>query len=351
MNYDKTETLADYFSALDERLEDLLPVRFSLLARIAGYTIRLIFPSMEYARYIVPDMFVRPDNGTTVDATFIWWEDWIFPYQLQKFSHLKKYKNIDYFMQTRVDFFQVEDSCGYVEVIGNTLRAENYQKEKYYLLSDPTVYPKWPIICHPFEKAVFLWAQRHNMLMLHAAAVGVNGHGVIIVGHGGSGKSTLSCSCLADDFEFVSDDLCLISATGTHTVFPIYTNVFLKPDSLAKLPMFRPFEISPQQGEKSSFVIGETRFKSSLAVEAIILPQVTDKTEPVMELDRSGKALGQLVYSTTIQRGRFQETEYIRKLAQRLLKMPVYRFNLTTDLQKNCQYLKKWIQEDLPCTN
>ena len=353
LDYNKEKNLSDYFEALDERLDEILPARVSLLAHIAGYTVRLILPNIEYTRYVVPDMFVSPDNGTTVDATFIWWEDRIFPYRLDQFSHLKvfKHKHMENVEHQGIDVFQAEDSCGYVEILGNGLRAENYRNNRYYLLSNPSMHPKWTIICHPFEKAVFLWAQRHNMLMLHAAAVGVNGHGVIIVGHGGSGKSTLSCSCLADDFDFISDDLCLISATGTHTVFPIYTNVFLKPDSLAKLPMFRPFEISPQQGEKSSFVIGETRFKSSLAVEAIILPQVTDKTEPVMELDRSGKALGQLVYSTTIQRGRFQETEYIRKLAQRLLKMPVYRFSLTTDLQKNCQYFKKWIQEDLPCTN
>lgn len=352
MNMTKAETLADYFAALDERLEEILPARVSLLAHICGYTVRLIFPDMEYARYAVPDMFVSPDSGTeTVDATFIWWEDRIFPYRLSKFSHLKKFKHIENFKQSGFDIFQAEDSCGYVEVLGNTLRAEDYKRRRYYLLSHPSVYPKWLVICHPFEKAVFLWAQRHNLFLLHAAAVGVDGHGVLIVGHGGTGKSTLACSCLADGYEFVSDDLCLLSADGSHTVFPIYTNVFLKPDSLMELPMFRPFEIFPQQGEKSSFVISEARIKPSLHVEAIILPQVTDNSEPEMQPDQYSKALGQLVYSTTKKTGRFHETEFVRKLAQRLLGMPVYRFSLTKDLQKNCQYLKNWIREELSCTD
>lgn len=351
MNYSKTETLADYFAALDERLEKLLPARFSLLAHIAGYTIRLILPNVEYARYVVPDMFVRPDNGMSVDATFIWWEDRIFPYQPQKFSHLKNYEHIFNAGHLGYDIFKVEDSYGYIEILGDALRADNYKKEKYYLLSHPAIYPKWLIVCHPFERAVFSWAQRHNLLLLHAAAVGINGHGVLIVGHGGTGKSTLTCSCLADGYDFVSDDLCLLTADGPRTVLPIYTNVFLKSDSLINLPMFRPFEIIPQQGEKSSFRIGETRIKSSLPVEAIILPQVTDNCEPEIKLDYSSKALGQLIYSTTKQLGRFQDTGFVRKLSQRLLGMPVYRFSLTTDLQKNCQYLKKWIQEDLSCTN
>ena len=348
MKFAKTDTLEGYFEALDERLDEILPARVSLLARICGYTVRLVFPNVEYARYVIPDMFVRLDSGTeAVDATFIWWEDRIFPYQLQQFSHLEKYRFIENFEDSGVDIFQAEDSYGYVEVLGNTLRAERFQNRKYYLLSHPSIHPKWLIICHPFEKAIFLWAQKHALLMLHAAAVGVEGKGVLIVGHGGTGKSTLTCSCLADGFDFVSDDLCLMSENGTRIVYPVYTNVFLKSDSLNKLPMFRPFEIHPQQGEKNTFVIGESRIKLSLPVRAIILPQVTDNTEPIIKLDSSSKALGQLVYSTTKQLGKFQDTAFVRRLSHRLLGMPVYRFSLTKDLQKNSDYLKIWIKERL----
>ena len=346
MDFLRANNLEGYFSALDERLDEILPARVSLLAHICGFTVRLIFPSIEYTRYTVPDMFVVPDSGTeTVDATFIWWADRIFPYRLHNFADKKSLKKIGN------NIFLAEDQYGYVEVTGDTLRAENYLKNRYYLLSHPFIETKAHIICHPFEKAIFSWAKKHDLLMLHAAAVGVDGHGILIVGHGGTGKSTLSCSCLADGFDFVSDDLCLLTGNGARTVFPIYKNIFLKSDSLNKLPMFRPFEINPQQGDKSSFSIGETHIKPSLPVEAIVLPQVTDNTEPEIKPDQSSKALGQLVFSTTRFRGRFQETEFARKLAQRLLGMPVYRFSLTKDLQKNCQYLKKWIKEDLSCTN
>ena len=187
--------------------------------------------------------------------------------------------------------------------------------------------------------------------MLHSAAVGINGHGVLLVGHGGTGKSTLTCTCLTDGFDFVSDDYCLLNATNSYTVYPIYKNVSLNPDSLGKLPMFKPLEILPMQGEKSAFEISESIIKASLPIDAIVLLQITNNTEPEIKLDLSKKALGQLIYSTTKQLGCFQEIEFVRKLAQRLLGMPIYRFYLTKDLQKNCQYLKKWIQEDLSCTN
>ena len=345
MNFSKTENLSDYFTALDKRLDEILPDRTGVLARIAGYTVRLVFPNVDYARYVIPDMFVQPDNGVSVDSTFIWWEDSIGPYQLQDFAHLKD------FVQFNKDFSKAADECGYIELKWDILRAEDYLKNTYYLLSNPNIYPKWAIANHPFALAVFLWAQRHDLLMLHAAAVGKDGHGVLIAGHGGTGKSTLACSCLADGFDFISDDYCLLSASGSRIAYPIYTNVSLNPDSLAGLPLFKPFEILPMQAEKSSFSVSETVIKSALPVEAIILPQITDNTEPEMTMDKSNKALVQVIYSTNKQLGYFFDTAFVRKLAQRLLGMPVYRFSLTKDLQKNCRYLKKWIREDLPCTN
>jgi len=346
LKFAKTDTLEGYFEALDERIDEILPARVSLLAHIAGYTLRLIFPSIEYTRYVVSDMFVSPDNGRSVDATFIWWEDRIFPYRLHSFTHSKGFE------QLSPNFCKMEDNYGYVEIVGDTLRAADYQKDVYYLLTYPILQEiKWAVVGHPFVKSVFMWAQRRNLLLLHSAAVGIDGHGVLIVGHGGTGKSTLTCTCLADGFDFVSDDYCLLTATGSRIVYPIYTNVLLNQDSLAKLPMFKPFEILPKQGEKPTFIVGEAGIKQSLAVEAIILPQITDRTEPEIKPDKTSKALGQVVFSTVKQLGRFHETEFVRKLSQRLLGMPVYRFSLTTDLQKNCQYLKKWIQEDLSCTN
>ena len=89
MNYSKAENLSAYFQAVEGRLKEILPDRASVLAQIAGYTVRLIFPVLEYARYVIPSMFVRPDNGASVDATFIWWEDQISPYQLNQLTHFK----------------------------------------------------------------------------------------------------------------------------------------------------------------------------------------------------------------------------------------------------------------------
>ena len=326
-------TLSDYFMAIDKRLENLLEHQVSLLARIRDYTVRMIFPCMEYARYAVPDMFVIPDTGGRADATFIWWEDSMEAYALSEYERPGR------------DIFLSEDETGFVEIFGDTLRGGDYSRQRYYLLSSPHTPIKWQVAVHPFARAVSLWGQRRDMLMLHAAAVGWQGHGILFVGHGGTGKSTLAVSCLLDGFDFVSDDYCLMNETGAREVYPIYTNVSLNTDSLEKMPSFKPFEILPMQGEKRSFCISDGRIARALPVEAVVLPEVISSNKPCIERDLSTKALGQVVYSTVKQLGRWHDTEYIKKLSQRLLGLPIYRFSVTADLAADTGCLKKWMGE------
>jgi hypothetical protein len=57
------------------------------------------------------------------------------------------------------------------------------------------------------EFAVFTLAARVQQLVpLHAACVGRNGRGVLLMGESGSGKSTVALLCLLAGFEFLSED-------------------------------------------------------------------------------------------------------------------------------------------------
>lgn len=57
------------------------------------------------------------------------------------------------------------------------------------------------------EFAVFTLASRAlGLVPLHAACVGRNGRGVLLIGPSGSGKSTVALHCLLQGFDFVSED-------------------------------------------------------------------------------------------------------------------------------------------------
>jgi len=71
------------------------------------------------------------------------------------------------------------------------------------------------------EFAVFTLASRSQHLVpLHAACVGLNGRGILLMGPSGAGKSTVALQCLSEGFEFLAEDSVFVApesmrATGT----------------------------------------------------------------------------------------------------------------------------------------
>jgi hypothetical protein len=62
------------------------------------------------------------------------------------------------------------------------------------------------------EFTVYTLASRGQTLVpLHAACVGLNGRGLLLMGASGAGKSTLSLQCLLEGFEFLAEDSVFVS--------------------------------------------------------------------------------------------------------------------------------------------
>lgn len=71
------------------------------------------------------------------------------------------------------------------------------------------------------EFAVFTLASRAlHLVSLHAACVGINGRGILLMGPSGAGKSTVALHCLLSEFDFLAEDSVFVApktmhATGT----------------------------------------------------------------------------------------------------------------------------------------
>jgi hypothetical protein len=80
------------------------------------------------------------------------------------------------------------------------------------------------------EFAVFSLAQRvQGLVSLHAACVGVDGRGVLMMGPSGAGKSTVALLCLLQGFDFLSEDAVFVApdsmlATGIANFLHIRAN-------------------------------------------------------------------------------------------------------------------------------
>ena len=82
------------------------------------------------------------------------------------------------------------------------------------------------------EFAVYVLAARVQRLVpLHAACVGRNGEGVLLMGASGAGKSTLVLQCLLSGLEFLAEDSVLVRPQGLRAT-GVANFLHLRPDSL-----------------------------------------------------------------------------------------------------------------------
>lgn len=65
------------------------------------------------------------------------------------------------------------------------------------------------------EFAVFTLACRaQGLVPLHAACVGLDGRGILLMGSSGAGKSTVALQCLLEGFDFLSEDSVFVAPTS-----------------------------------------------------------------------------------------------------------------------------------------
>lgn len=78
---------------------------------------------------------------------------------------------------------------------------------------------------------------QRSVLALHAAAVAGPDGAVLIAGDSGAGKSTLLAAVLKRGWKFLADDITAVdlNENGVPTVFPLFPEVVLWPDSIKEL--------------------------------------------------------------------------------------------------------------------
>ena len=70
----------------------------------------------------------------------------------------------------------------------------------------------------------------------HAAAVGQMGSGALLVGKGGSGKSTSALGSLASGWRYIGDDYCLLALNGIPQIHSLCTSAKLNAYHLENFP-------------------------------------------------------------------------------------------------------------------
>jgi hypothetical protein len=171
--------------------------------------------------------------------------------------------------------------------------------------------PEWEVAT-PFRHVLHWWLSARGVQQLHAAAVGTASGGVLIVGKGGSGKSTVALASLASELIYAGDDYVAVAVEQPFAIHSLYSSAKLDPASLDRLPHLsstasvapHDSEVAPLDREKTVFYVHETwpgRTTAGFPLRAVVVPHITGGDESVLRRISAPRALGALAPSTIVQ--------------------------------------------------
>ncbi|MBX3380192.1 MAG: hypothetical protein KF805_08845 [Phycisphaeraceae bacterium] len=164
----------------------------------------------------------------------------------------------------------------------------------------------WESAC-PLRNMLHAWLARRNVFVLHAAAIGCESGGALLVGKGGSGKSTTSLVGLEAGMLYLGDDCCLGEIVeGRPTLHACYCSAKVCNDALPRLDGLDMRLGNPHRtpDEKAVLFLGGThsaQLPQHLPLRAILLPKIAADRAAGLEPVTPGQALASLSPSTMMQ--------------------------------------------------
>lgn len=180
------------------------------------------------------------------------------------------------------------------------------------------------------------WFFEKGKLFIHAGAVGVKDKGVLLVGKGGSGKSTTALRCLKHhSLYYLADDYCLLDFEPPIQIHSVYCSGKLDPvqveaSSSLKLSLYNSHRLRNEKALFLLFPLMANRLVKSVPLTAIFIPKITGKGHTFLSPASPTDAFRALAPSTILQLPGFghKTSEMIAKLVQAV---PAFYLNLGND--------------------
>ena len=217
-----------------------------------------------------------------------------------------------------------------------------------FWLPDAQCLPFWETAA-PFRVIFHWWAQTFGGHVAHAAAVGREGNGVLLVGRGGSGKSTTSIACVDAGMEYVGDDYVLLVRTPQPTAHSLYQTAKIHTRflhrALSHWAGWVAGEIGPEG--KSLLFLNEhlpQQMRRRLAVHGVIQPRVTANAQARIERQAAARGLLAIAPSTMYQLPEARQAT-LSFFAEWTRAVPAYLLHLGTDLTSAPRALSRLVAD------
>jgi hypothetical protein len=176
------------------------------------------------------------------------------------------------------------------------------------------------------------WAAANGLRILHAGCVGTADGAALVVGRGGSGKSSTAVLAALAGLHFVSDDYCLFEGAPEPVAHTLFGTAKLHVDHLDRFPrlsidaVLRPTE----PGEKAILLMEQAapgRVAARLPIRSVLAARVTGVSRPELVPISAAEALRFLAPSTLMQLYR-DDSSACGDLAALARRLPCWRLEL-----------------------
>lgn len=190
----------------------------------------------------------------------------------------------------------------------------------------------------PLRTVLHWWMRERGCQLIHAAAVGKPGGGVLIAGKSGSGKSTVALACLASELLYLSDDLVLLCRDPAPYAHSVYNSAKLEVDHARRLPYLQSAVdgLDEQDTEKAILFLHQhvpERLGAAFPVRAVLLPRITGLLETRLTAASPVGNLMALAPSTLFQLSGADSTDF-REIAEFVRQVPCHTLEVGTDLRR-----------------
>jgi hypothetical protein len=191
----------------------------------------------------------------------------------------------------------------------------------------------------PLRAILHWWLGYHGILQVHGGAVGTSDGGVMVVGRGGSGKSTTTLACLSSGLRYAGDDFVGLAVEPEPWVHSLYGSGKLEPHHLAAFPALQEWVSNPvREANDKVIVFAQEAARGGVIkgfpLRAVLVPRVVAK-EPQSRLEPISPvaALAALAPSTVFQLHPPQP-DGLAKMAQLVKRVPCLSLELGSDVDR-----------------
>jgi hypothetical protein len=202
----------------------------------------------------------------------------------------------------------------------------------------------------PFRHITQWWLRSRGLQQVHGGAVGTRDGGVMLVGKGGSGKSTAALAALDSDLCYAGDDYVAVELEAQPFVHSLYSSGKVEPHHLERLPHLRGavWNAEKLETEKAVVFVRDRWPDKTIAgfpLRAVLVPKVVPSRREAMLAGVSrATALAALAPSTIFQlhpSGR----EALAAMARVVERVPTFTLEIGSDISSIPRVVSEFLSQ------